>query len=98
MRALILAFIVALTIVGPAVAFEGSYQGGYDGQTLEIKKTGVKAYSLSFNVAVEGCAGSVDLNGTTKGKTLIAVVKEDDNVCSITIKKTARGLSVAEDG
>lgn len=98
MRRSILALTAALVIAGPAAAFEGSYQGGYDGQTLKIKKTGAKTYALSFNVAVENCAGGVDLNGTAKGKTLVAVAKEDDNVCTITVKKTAHGLSVSEDG
>jgi hypothetical protein len=98
MRVSIMALTAALAIAGPATAFEGSYQGGYDGQTVEIKKTGNKAYTLSFNVAVEGCAGGVDLNGTAKGKTLVGVASEDGNVCTITVKKTARGLSVAEDG
>jgi hypothetical protein len=92
------AVVAALAVAGPAAAFEGSYQGGYDGQTLEIKKTGPKSYALSFTVALEGCAGGVDLNGTAKGKTLVAMAKEDDNVCTITVKKTAHGLSVAEDG
>jgi len=98
MRASILALTAALAIAGPAAAFEGSYQGGYTGQTLDIKKTGAKTYALSFNVAVDGCAGAVDLNGTAKGKTLIGEANEDGNVCTITAKKTAQGLSVAEDG
>jgi hypothetical protein len=98
MRALILACTVALAAAAPAAAFEGSYNGGYAGQTLVAKKTGPKTYALSFSVAIEGCAGGVDLNGKAKGKTLVATIKEDDNLCTITLKKTSRGLSVTEDG
>lgn len=88
---------VFLAIATSALAFEGAYTGVYDGQSLKISKNSANRYSLSFEVSVPGCLGDVKLKGKAKGKSLIAVIKEDDNICTFTVTRTSSGVRVKED-
>lgn len=78
-----------------ASAFEGSYTG--ENQSLKITKSSANRYTLSLEVAVEGCQGDLIVKGRARGKTLTATYEDGGNLCTFTVKKTKQGLNVSED-
>lgn len=76
----------------------GVWQGkleGDGGMEIKVAPTG---FDVAVNVSdASGCAGSVEGHGTLSGNLLTLIKKEEDQVCTITVKFSGDTSEVSED-
>ncbi len=64
----------------------GVWRGTLEGDgEMEIKATPI-GFDVTLSVSTSGCAGSIDGTGSLSGKTLTLTKKDDDQICTITVK------------
>jgi hypothetical protein len=93
------AFGAALVAAKGAFAFEGRYVAGSRDyrQELTIARRADGRFKATAVVGTEGCSGLVaDAVGAADGDILKVEAKEDNFTCVLTIRRTAKGVSVEE--
>ena len=64
----------------------GVWRGTLEGDgEMEIKATPI-GFDVTLSVSTSGCAGSIDGTGSLSGKTLTLTKKDDDQICTISVK------------
>ncbi len=100
----ILSAIGAGALAQSSTPWAGRYVGPFDGGNGEVTITGPSANGPNYKIDVSvggsanGCGGSVGGVGTARGSRLTLEVPTDNGLCTVTLTRTAGGLSVSESG
>lgn len=94
-----LALGAALFAAEGAAAFEGRYVAGSKSyvQELRVAKQADGRFKIDADVATPGCAGEVEAVGALQGDALKATAALDAENCTLTLRRTKKGVSVEED-
>jgi hypothetical protein len=84
----------APTSTAPSIS--GTWKGSLEGNgQMEIKPTAT-GFDVALDVSNAECTGSIEGTGSLSGNTLIISKKEDDQVCTITIKFAGNTANIDE--
>ena len=94
-----LALGAALLTASGAPAFEGRYIAGSKSyvQELRVAKQADGRFKIEADVATPGCAGEVEAIGASQGDVLTGTAAFDTEKCTLTLRRTKKGVSVEED-
>ncbi|WP_144259664.1 hypothetical protein [Methylocystis sp. ATCC 49242] len=100
----VIALAWSLASASGAAAFEGRYAGGVKSKatkeysrSLDIKRRANGDFRVEAVVGTPDCTGVFDGVGAAGGDALAASQKEDNETCTLTIRRTKKGVSVEED-
>jgi hypothetical protein len=100
----LVAGISATALAQSSAPWAGRYRGQFDGGNGDVTIAGPAANGSNYKVDISvgggasGCGGSVGGVGTATGKVLTLEVPTDNGLCTVTLTRTAGGLSVDESG
>lgn len=84
------------TNTSAAPSISGTWKGSLEGNgQMEIKPAST-GFDIALDVSNAECTGSIEGTGSLSGNTLIISKKEDDQVCTITIKFTGNIANIDE--
>ncbi len=82
-----------------ASTFEGTYVAGSKSyaQELRITKRADGRLDVKAEVGARACTGEVEASGTADGDVLKAEARDGNETCTLTLRRTKKGLRVEED-